>query len=400
MSENHVISWDDIRAEAGQKASGLITVAELSHGGAVKMPVLIINGAAPGPCLWLNGAIHGDELNGPIAIRSIMHRLDPAELAGSVIATPISNPLALQARQKNTPQDGFDLDMQFPGNPEGTLSQRMAAILFGQIKRRATVLIDFHTLGSYFSALPYTVFKRVPTAEDAVCDQAEALARVFDGSAHCRVDLGGTLSELPGNVAGFLDVQCLQHGIPAFMAEIGTGGLLEREMVAFGERGIAAVLAKLGMMSTAAAAALAESTARTAPEAAALAGMAAGTTPEAAKTAERTAPEAEAPAVAKAGETPAAVNAASGLPERKPTVTSRRFLYANHGGLAIDMAPAGAFLQPGDRICRIVDMFGTVEDVRADQPLYVIANRRNPPVDSGDRIAFVGTVWDEEGSRP
>ena len=110
--------------------------------------------------------------------------------------------------------------------------------------------------------------------------------------------------------------------------------------------------------------------------------------------------ESAAAAVTVAAVTPAAETAPNGLPKRKPTVTSRRFLYANHGGLAIDMAPAGAFLQPGDRICRIVDMFDTVEDVRADRPLYVIAARRNPPVDTGDRIAFLGTAWDEEGSQP
>ncbi|WP_020619386.1 M14 family metallopeptidase [Paenibacillus daejeonensis] len=339
---SQTIEWGDIVAEPGQRVTGEITVAQLSHGGPVRMPVLIINGAQEGPCLWLNGAVHGDEINGPMAIRNLVHRLDPAQLTGSIIATPISNPLALQARQKNTPQDGLDLDMQFPGSAVGTISQRMADVLFQGIKQYATHLIDFHTLGSYFDALPYTVFKRIPAAEASVSDEAETLARVFDGSAHCRVDLGGAVSELPGNVAGFLDVQCLVHGIPAFMAEIGTGGVLEPEMVTFGERGIEAILSHLGMLEL-------------------------------------------------------AVQPAAGLPARKPTVTGRRFLYTDHGGLAIDMAPSGSFLEPGDRLCRIVDMFGTVQDVRVEQPMYVIATRRNPPVDTGDRIAFVGTAWSEGG---
>lgn len=345
MSEDRNIAWGELEAAPGEYAAGMVKVAELSHGGSVQMPVMIVNGTKPGPRLWLNGAIHGDELNGPMAIRGLLPRLDPQKLAGAIIATPISNPLAFHARQKNTPQDGLDMDMQFPGDAKGTLSQRLAHLLFEQIRRLATHLIDFHTLGTPYDALPYTVFKRMPAAETDVCDQAERMARVFGGTAHCRVDLGGNLNELPGNVAGFLDVQCLKHGIPAFMTEIGSGGHIQPDMVAFGERGIMAVLHDLGMWP----------------------------------------------------EKPDALETASAA---KPlTLTRRRFLYADHGGIVTDSAPSGSIVKQGELICRIVDMFGTVQEVRAEQDTYIIASRKNPPVDTGDRVAFVGIEWQEDGGQ-
>ncbi|GIQ65238.1 hypothetical protein PACILC2_38060 [Paenibacillus cisolokensis] len=339
MSADRTIAWGEVEAAPGEFAAGMVKVAELSHRGPILMPVMIVNGARPGPCLWLNGAVHGDELNGPMAIRNLLPKLDPQKMAGAVIATPISNPLAFQARQKNTPQDGLDMDMQFPGDPNGTLSQRLAHHLFEQIRRLATHLVDFHTLGTHYDALPYTVFKRLPSASAEVCDQAERLARVFGGTAHCRVDLGGSLNELPGNVAGFLDVQCLKHGIPAFMTELGSGGHIQPDMVSFGERGIASILHELGIWP-------------------------------------------EAPAAAPQA--------------RSITITRRRFLYADHGGLVVDSAPSGSVVKRGELVCRIVDMFGTVQEIRAEQDMYIIASRKNPPVDTGDRVAFVGLEWQED----
>src|SRR5690606_37096386 len=133
-------------------------------------------------------------------------------------------------------------DMQFPGSAEGALSQRLAFHLFEKIKQYATHLIDFHSLGTPYDAKPYTVFKRVANDEANVSAQGERMARVFGGSVHCCVDLNANLNELPGNVAGFLDVQCLMHGIPAFMTELGSGGHIQQDMVAHGVRGIWAVL--------------------------------------------------------------------------------------------------------------------------------------------------------------
>lgn len=331
------LTLGDLRAEPGEYAAGYVTVAELSHRGQVQMPVLLVNGARPGPVLWLNGAVHGDELNGPMAVRNLLPTLDPGRMSGAVIATPISNPLAFQARQKNTPQDGLDMDMQFPGDPQGTLSQRLAHFLFSHIRRTATHLVDLHTLGTAYGAKPYTVFKRVAGAPDAVCDQAEAMARAFGATAHCRVNLLGPVNELPGSTTGFLDVQCLLHGIPAFMAEVGGGGRIEPDAVAWAERGILAVLHALGIW-----------------------------------------PDAPPPCPAVS----------------PPTITRRRFLYTDRGGLCVDGAPAGSVVRQGELVCRIVDMLGTVQEIRAEQDLYIIAHRQNPPVDTGDRIAFVGLAWE------
>lgn len=333
------IQWDHLIAEPGQSVSGYVKVGELSNWATVEMPVMIVNGVEEGPVLWLNGAIHGDELNGPMAIREVFPQLDPAKLKGAVIATPVSNPYAWQARRKNTPQDELDMDMQFPGNPKGTLSQRLPYYLFEKIKTYATHLIDFHSLGTPYDALPYTVYKKVPNDQVGASEQGERMARAFGGSVHCCVDLNGNLNELPGNVAGFLDVQCLMHGIPAFMTELGSGGQIQQDMVDYGQRGIWAVLHELGMWT-------------------------------------------EAP------EPP--------VHTQTKTLTKRKFIYADRGGLVVQQAPSGSIVRKGERICSIIDMFSVVQEVLAEEDTYIIASRKNPPVDAGDRVAFVGVEWRED----
>ncbi|MFM1652131.1 M14 family metallopeptidase [Brevibacillus sp. B_LB10_24] len=333
-----IIAIGNLAAKPGFYAKGNVEVARLSNGSAVYLPVHIVNGREPGPVLWVNGAVHGDELNVPFALLKLLPALDPAKLKGAIIVTPVSNPLAFSARQKNTPQDGLDLDMQFPGNPKGTISQRIAHFLFEQIKLHATHLIDAHTVGTHYQSRPYTVFKRLADeAQSQTYAEAEKLARTFGGYAHCRVDFSQPLYELPGNVNGFLDVQALLHGIPACMVEVGAGGVLEKADVDWAERGFRAVFRELGLYE----------------------------------------------------------DAVPPHPEHQPvTITERRFLYSDAAGIAVDNPAPGTVVKRGERLVTVIDLLGNEQPILAEEDMYIILSRRNPVVDVGDRIAFVGTKWE------
>ena len=133
---------------------GFIKVGELAVHSEILIPVLIVNGWKPGTVLWINGAVHGDELNGFMAARLVAHETDPKTLRGTLVCTPLCNPLAIQWRQKQNPYDYLDLDQQFPGLPEGLISQQTADALFREIKEKADCVINFHTAGSYFVRSP------------------------------------------------------------------------------------------------------------------------------------------------------------------------------------------------------------------------------------------------------
>ena len=110
-----MITVGSASAEKGEKGKGYLKVGQLAVHTQIQTPVLIVHGREDGPTLWLNGAVHGDELNGFMAIRQLVGALDPKELKGVLIATPLCNPLAVQWRNRFGPYDQLDLDQEFPG---------------------------------------------------------------------------------------------------------------------------------------------------------------------------------------------------------------------------------------------------------------------------------------------
>jgi len=322
-------------AEKGGKGQGFIKVGELSVHGEIMIPVLIVNGKESGPTLWVNGAVHGDEINGFMAARRVALGLDPRALKGALVCTPLCNPLATQWRQKLNPYDYLDLDQQFPGDPEGLISQRVAYHLFREIKEKANYLINFHTAATQYTAPPYTVYKVVPGVKPEITQTVEKLARTFGVPTNCKVDISSAKGELPGGLGGALDVNCALQGIPAFMAEVGTGGKFEEENIAAAESGIKNVMKYLKMIP---------------------------------------------------GEMEAA--------KKQITITKRRFLYCNKGGFLVMAVKPGEVLAKGQKIAQVIDLFSEVETLEAREKTFIIQVRVNPIVHTGDRVAFLGLEWE------
>ena len=162
-------------AKKGKRVFGKIKVGELSNRLEVFIPIMILHGKKRAP-LWMNGAVHGDELNGLIAMRRVVFELNPNELKGTIVCTPISNPMGFQGRNKLNPIDFLDLDQQFPGSAKGSFTERVAYELFKEIKEKANYLISFHTIGTPYTAKPYIVYKTIPNVKPGLNEEIKKLA--------------------------------------------------------------------------------------------------------------------------------------------------------------------------------------------------------------------------------
>jgi predicted deacylase len=326
-----------VTAQKGERAFGKIKVGELSNRLEVFIPVMILNGNKEGPTFWMNGAVHGDELNGLIAMRRVIFDLNPGELSGTIICTPISNPMGFQGRSKLNPIDSLDLDQQFPGSAGGSFTERIAYELFAEIKDKANYLISFHTIGTPYAAKPYVVYKTVPNVRAGLNEEMKKMAFTFGVYANCNVDIATAAGENPGPLNASIDVQCALHGIPAMMAEIGGGGRLENQYIEVAVTGIHNLLKYAGMIPG---------------------------KPE--------------------------------VPGEQIHVTSRKHIRCSSGGMAIMDVVPGQFLKKGESIARIIDVGSEkseIETFQADRDMYIISARVNPPVDTGDRIVFVALEW-------
>jgi predicted deacylase len=102
------------------------------------------------PVALVTAGVHGDEGPwGAWAIRKLLAQTPLDELSGTLRIVPCANPLAMEADARNAPLDTLDLNRVFPGNAEGSHTERLAAILVEYAVSGANVVIDLHGGGSW-----------------------------------------------------------------------------------------------------------------------------------------------------------------------------------------------------------------------------------------------------------
>jgi predicted deacylase len=208
---------------------------QLADGATHALPVTVVVGAQPGPRLAVTAGIHGDEYEGVRAVADLCRELNPAEQRGVVVLVPCVNAPAFNAGMRLSPLDGVNLNRVFPGNADGTPSERLAHLLFGQVIANADALIDLHSGGARYVFQPQAGFYLFP---GNVGQRSLGLAQAFG------LDL---LWELPFR-AGVCSHEAMRLGVPSIGVEIGGNGRCEPAHVALAKRGVRNVLATLGML--------------------------------------------------------------------------------------------------------------------------------------------------------
>jgi predicted deacylase len=202
------------------------------------VPVVELTGAADGPRLTVLAGVHGCEYAPMAAVRRWTRALAGRELHGTVRAVPVLNLPAFRARAPFVvPGDGKNLNRCFPGDPDGTVADRLAHAAFTQLITGSDALIDVHA-GDMVEALePFALYDAGPSEARAL-----ELATAYG--------LGYVIRQEPGPdraVGGTTSTAAAEIGIPAIIAEAGGCGLVEPAAVDAHVRGLDRVLAVLGM---------------------------------------------------------------------------------------------------------------------------------------------------------
>jgi predicted deacylase len=204
----------------------------------IQVPLIEMTGSVGGPELTVIAGVHGCEYASIAGVRRWARALESAELRGRVRVVPVLNMSAFRARTPFVvPEDGKNLNRCFPGNPSGTLAERLAHAAFSKLIAGADAVIDVHC-GDMVEALePFTLYEAGPAE-----DRARALATAYG--------LGYVLRQEPGPgraVGGTTSAAAAQIGVPAITAEAGGCGLVEQAAVDLHVRGLDRVLAELEM---------------------------------------------------------------------------------------------------------------------------------------------------------
>jgi predicted deacylase len=241
-----VLKVGDVSADPGQRKHGPATWVEVRGGSRVDLPVILLNGREEGPKVVVNCATHPTELVGYAAIQIVTRRIDPAQLKGSIVAFPVSNPLGMQWGEYVTPHDYVNMYVAYPGSRDGSITSRLANFIWENASKNADLVMDVHENVKpclHFSFVGYCQDKRV---EAKTLEAAKAFGLTIMRPKG-RLALAGMK---PGDVE-YTDV-LLANGVPAFTPELEAGTDLtmgeEWTSVKVGVKGLMNVFKKLNMI--------------------------------------------------------------------------------------------------------------------------------------------------------
>jgi len=161
-----------MRTNAAGPSSRRVSAIALGIGG-VDLPVLTHTAAASGPSVAVTANVHGDEVTGLAAVHDLDRTLATALKRGSVVLFPSLNPSGLVSQRRANGQDGLDLNRAFPGNPDGTGSDRVAGRVWEALMALSLdALIDLHADSAV--AIPYAIVDRPTSLRGAARQRMEA----------------------------------------------------------------------------------------------------------------------------------------------------------------------------------------------------------------------------------
>jgi len=212
-------------AESGQKATGYLEVPAGSDPG-TNIPVVVVNGSMPGPILALVSGAHGTEYASIIALQKVIQTIDPAQVSGKLIIVPLVNLGSFEKKVPHVnPTDGKSMNRFYPGDPNGTQTERASWLVTKEVVEKCDYLIDLHGGDLDESLRPYSYWSK--TGNERLDSISRGMVLAF-GLDHIIV-----VTDRPKDPNGsrYLDSTASTRGKPAIAVEAGYSGTAEPEDV-------------------------------------------------------------------------------------------------------------------------------------------------------------------------
>ena len=183
-----------------------------------EMPATIICGANPGKTVLITAGIHAGEYPGIPAVIRTAKELNPAQVTGNILMIHCVNTSGFWARTDClVAEDGGNLNVNYPGAPDGTVSQKIADYFVKQIFPYMDFIVDLHSGSQQEPLTPCLFFPKW----EKVCEEALSAAKALD------------IPYLIQSMAKTGEYSYAAHtmGIPSILLERGHSGFCEEEWV-------------------------------------------------------------------------------------------------------------------------------------------------------------------------
>lgn len=238
MSANPISSTVDFETDGVQH--GFLKLPHSHDGsawGSIMIPITVIKNG-DGPTALLTGGNHGDEYEGPLALFDLVNAIGDRDVTGRVIVIPVMNVPAFHAGRRTSPIDGVNLNRAFPGNPLGTVTQKLADYFQCTLLPMADYVLDFHSGGKTLDFVSFCASHVL--ADKANQERCSAAMRAFNAPYSV------TLLEVDN--VGMYDTAAEEMGKVFISTELGGGGTATAETVAVARKGTCNFLRHAGIL--------------------------------------------------------------------------------------------------------------------------------------------------------
>ncbi len=204
--------------------------------GSMMIPITVARNG-DGPTVIFTGANHGDEYEGPVALFDLARRIRAEDLSGRVIIVPGMNYPAFRAGRRTSPIDGGNMNRVFPGNPAGTLTEKIADYFQRTLLPLADYVVDFHSGGRTMEFLPFCCAH--------VLDDKQQQARCVAAMQAFNAPHSMMLLEL--DAASMYDTAAENMGKVFIGTELAGGGSASAATIAIAKKGIRNILRHAGI---------------------------------------------------------------------------------------------------------------------------------------------------------
>ena len=173
MSSRIVVPPSEIDFESRGRRDYWVALEHDSIWGEWHLPLTVIVGpsAESGKGLVAFGSTHGNEYEGPVAIKNLMREVDTADVIGRIIFIPVLNVAAFRSgARESVDDDGLNLNRAFvdrAGEEPGIsgITHRIAKFVRDNIWPNVHVVLDIHSGGRVARYPPVILFHPVEDAE-------------------------------------------------------------------------------------------------------------------------------------------------------------------------------------------------------------------------------------------
>ncbi|SDM00771.1 hypothetical protein SAMN05421823_109260 [Catalinimonas alkaloidigena] len=212
----------------------ILTGSDLSNR---RLPFMQAESSEEGPLVWMTACGHGDEVGGIVIIQEVFKWIKRQGLRrGKLMAFPLMNPMGFETASRQIIYSQEDLNRSFPGNPKGSLAERIAEKIFTSITQtKPSLVLDLHN--DWIRSIPYTLL-------DVREDHA-----LYQPLKELATHTGFPIIYDTDVINHSLSFSLVREKIPALTLEVGGSYAVNERDITYGVSAMLRVLHHLGMIN-------------------------------------------------------------------------------------------------------------------------------------------------------